>query len=630
MVEGPRAKNIRFLISRWAPLLLLLPAAYLLEPVFWAPLDNRFYNYFHSKRSVPPWTDVVVVAIDDATERQVFKNPIYPLSRHVDDHARVTENLDAAGVRAIVFDLRFTEDMFVAPPLRLAEAFRASGKVYLVMSLFETRQVGRSGGETRHLHAIMPHPSLLAASAGAYAADVQIDPDGVLRRFHPDPRFQRLGVSALAPRLAGIEVPKSVPVEFPSENRPIPMVSYRDVWEGKEDVRRLLVGRIAFVGSVQDESTDYVSVPRMQAYDGARRSFILPGVTALAAMTETLVRGAPVRDARWPVVLLWNILWCMTAVTVVPRKNPVRAALLFGAVFIASIVATGLLHVFAGYIFPAGLLVGCLVFAGGHALVSSHVASARALIFEEAENRRVHRELEAARRVQERFLPKDIPCRSGYDLAGENLSSREVSGDYYDVIDPGSGGPLILAVADVSGKGLPAALLMSNVQAALHCHVLQGNFDIRRTVRNINRLVCQNTEPEDFVTMFVAELEGQTRRLRYVCAGHDAPIIVSANGETRRLQQGGLILGHLPDFEYEVDEAVLELGDVLCLYTDGVTEAQNPLGEQFQVERLEQLLRQSRGKTAGEIVESIIERVRDFSRVEQQEDDVTIVVVKVE
>ena len=136
--------KLRKWIRRWLLVIILFPIVYLLRPVFWTPLDFRFYNYFHSKRTVPEWTEVVVVSIDEATCSEVFENPVYPLSRHIDAHALVVEQLVAADARAIVFDLQLTEDVFDRPPDRLADAFRSSGKVHLVMSLLGQREFDSS------------------------------------------------------------------------------------------------------------------------------------------------------------------------------------------------------------------------------------------------------------------------------------------------------------------------------------------------------------------------------------------------------------------------------------------------------------------------------------------------------
>ena len=187
----------------------------------------------------------------------------------------------------------------------------------------------------------------------------------------------------------------------------------------------------------------------------------------------------------------------------------------------------------------------------------------------------------------------------------------------------------MVAIADVSGKGMSASLLMSNVQAGLHCHVAQESFDIKSTAENLNRLVHRNTGMGKFVTMFLAEIDKTTHLLRYVRPGHDAPILVRGNGATQMLEEGGLVLGVTPDFGYDVAEEQLGQGDVLCLYTDGITEARDAHDEEFQIERLTEVLVANRERSAGEIGEAILASVRSFSESVHESDDVTLVILKV-
>jgi serine phosphatase RsbU (regulator of sigma subunit)/CHASE2 domain-containing sensor protein len=620
----------RELGSRWLRLLFLLPLAYLLRPIFWTPLDDRFYNFFHSLRPVPPWTRVAVAGIDRATRDSLFAPPVLPLSRHEAEHARLVRRLSEAGAAAIVFDLELGADSYAAPPETLAAAFRASGRVDLVGSLSEEERVGGQGRRTKLLAARLPDSLLLASARGAFGADVDVDPDGVVRRFDADPRLARLGLESLPEHLAGRRVRGRVPILFPSVARPIPVVSYREVWRGAPAALSALRDRIVFVGLVDDPSHDFVSVPRQQDLGRGVRAYGLPGVVTLAAITETLLRGAPLRDAGTGATLAWTLLWCALTLAVLPRRRPSLAALVLVGLVLAAATASGAFHAAGGLVFPAGLTVGAVFLCGLYGLIAAYARTSRELHVEELENLRVRQEMETARRTQERFLPREIPRVPGLDLWGANLSSAAVSGDYFDVIDLGPERPLLVAIADVAGKGMPAALLMSNVQAGLHSQTAHEPFDPALTVRNLNVLVHRNVEPGSFVTLFLGALDKQTHRLRYVRAGHDHPILARADGSVRTLDQGSFFLGLLPDVSYDAYEVALVAGDALCLYTDGVTEARDPAGEEFGLERLTALLRENRERSAETIGRAIIERVRAFSRLERQADDVTLVVLRVE
>ncbi|MFH1501756.1 MAG: SpoIIE family protein phosphatase [Candidatus Eisenbacteria bacterium] len=624
-----RGRRLGSWLRRLLPLVYLIPIAYLARPIFWAPLDARFFNYFHSKRPVAPWTEVAVVGIDRPTRDELLEQPVFPLSRHTEKHAHIVRVLDAAGARAIVFDLSLGADTFDDPPVEFAEALRASGKGFMVMSLREERRTARSGDTSVLLTASLPDSILVNAAQGAFVADVRTDSDGTVRRFDRDERLTRLGLESLPERLAGVQAEGSIPIEFPSMNVTIPVVSYKDVYNEDADALSVIPGRIALVGLVDDPSTDFVTVPRLQDIGGGVEAFGLPGVVVLGAITETLIRGAPIRDASWQVTLLWILLWCIACVSVMSRRRPTLAAFIALGVIAACLVATGFLHARADVVLPGGMVLGSLLLVGAFTLVSNHVETTKELHLEAVENERVRKELETARQTQERFLPDNIPQVEGLDVWGINVSSLAVSGDYFDVIDLNDGKPLVFTIADVSGKGLPASLLMSNVQAGLHCHAFLPEFDLKVTTENLNRLVHQNTDPGKFVTLFLGAIDKDTQLLRYVRAGHDNPILVSKGGDVRQLEEGSFVLGFVPDAEYDVAEVQLIEGDVLCLYTDGVTEARNPGDEEFELDRVIQIVTAHRRESAEEIGKVLLQSVRDFSQLAQQADDVTLIVLKV-
>jgi hypothetical protein len=392
---------------------------------------------------------------------------------------------------------------------------------------------------------------------------------------------------------------------------------------------KMVEGRIAFVGSLLSDSADIVAGPRPQLLPGGKRTSQVPGTIVLAAMTETLMRGAPLKDARWPVSLVWSVAWCVVALTLMPPRRPRLAALAATGVIFISILGTGVLHAIAGFVLPAGLLLGCLLICCAHSLVSSHIQTTKALFVEEAENQRVRSEMRTARLTQEMFLPKTMPSLEGYDIWGENIPSLEVSGDYFDVIERTGSESMVITMADVSGKGLPASLLMSNVQAGLHVQCFQKEFDLLATVRYLNRLIHENSDTGSFITMFIGVIQKDTGVLRYVCAGHDPGILVMEEGSIQELGVGGMILGVMADAPYTIGEVQLEQDSLLCLYTDGVTEARNPADEEFEVKRLVEILTAHRSNGAREVGQAILDSVESFTTRQSQADDITVLLLKV-
>ena len=234
------------------------------------------------------------------------------------------------------------------------------------------------------------------------------------------------------------------------------------------------------------------------------------------------------------------------------------------------------------------------------------------------------REVAEAKAIQEKLLPREIPQMAGYEIASAWQSAGVVGGDYFDIL-PLSEETLVLCIADVSGKGMPAALLMSNLQAAvrgLSSLSLAPNLLCSR----LNSIVYRNTDSDRFITFLYAQLDGATRRLTYVNAGHNAPFVVRSDGSHERLREGGTVLGVFATRNYEMGSAQLSPGDRVILFTDGVTEACNPAGEEFGEARLLRLLQEQRSLSADGLQAKILAAVAEFSGGRWQ-DDATLVVL---
>jgi sigma-B regulation protein RsbU (phosphoserine phosphatase) len=242
------------------------------------------------------------------------------------------------------------------------------------------------------------------------------------------------------------------------------------------------------------------------------------------------------------------------------------------------------------------------------------------------EARKIERELEIARGIQESFLPEKAPAMTGLDLHGINLSYGEVGGDYYDFI-PIVENQLGLAIGDVSGKGIAAALLMAAFRASLLAEI-RNHYAIRRIFEKVNRLLYESTDTGKFVTAFYGVLDVKNRVFTFANAGHNPPLLLRANGTAEWLTEGGLALGILSEAAYEERPVPLATGDILVLYTDGVTEASNGVREQYGVKRLEELVRKLADQPAQTIVEAIRSEVETFTGEEHLNDDLTLVVAR--
>ena len=238
--------------------------------------------------------------------------------------------------------------------------------------------------------------------------------------------------------------------------------------------------------------------------------------------------------------------------------------------------------------------------------------------------RRTEQEMQIARQVQSRLLPQQAPSLKTLDCCGKCIQTRAVGGDYYDFLDFGSG-RLGLVLADISGKGMSAALLMANLQANLRGQYALALEDVPRLLRSVNNLFYRNTEASHYATMFFAIYDDGTRRLRYVNCGHNPPILMRANGNLERLAATATVLGLFEEWDCCVAEYELASGDVLVIYTDGISEAGPNEEEEFGEERLIVTTRKHQQQSAGEILDNILSDVQQVSR-GRQADDMTLIV----
>ncbi|MBN1996982.1 SpoIIE family protein phosphatase [candidate division KSB1 bacterium] len=250
-----------------------------------------------------------------------------------------------------------------------------------------------------------------------------------------------------------------------------------------------------------------------------------------------------------------------------------------------------------------------------------------ARLFEEAlEKQRMEEELSIARDIQEKLLPSHFPLIDGIDIMGINIPSRQVGGDFFDcfLIDDDH---LAVAIADVSGKGVPASLLMSNLQASLRSLVTRHG-DISSMIRQINNLIHANTNYDKFITFFYGELDIPEKTFTYVNAGHNYPYLCHRSGTFRTLEKGGILLGMMPNMPYETEKVQLVQGDIILMYTDGVTEAKNVKDKEYEEHRLEDILVKHRSDTK-DLLKKIQQSLAVFTKGAPQADDITMLAFKI-
>lgn len=250
-----------------------------------------------------------------------------------------------------------------------------------------------------------------------------------------------------------------------------------------------------------------------------------------------------------------------------------------------------------------------------------------ALLIEKAiEQEKMEKEIALAAQIQKDFLPKQNPACDNFDIAGTNIPCHQVGGDYYDfiAIDPCRLG---IIIADVSGKGIGASLLMASLRAALHSEI-HPQFGLEGMAAKLNNFVHRSSSPDRFITFFFCELGMKTGELRYINAGHNPPFIIGKNGKISRLESSGFCLGMFPSVVYEARLVTLGVGDMAIFFTDGITESRNKNNEEFGEDGLVQLLKKNIKQPAAKIVEKVYNEVSSFSSGVAQMDDMTFIVIK--
>ena len=256
---------------------------------------------------------------------------------------------------------------------------------------------------------------------------------------------------------------------------------------------------------------------------------------------------------------------------------------------------------------------------------SAHVIEHARLLQKEQELFKLEEEYRMAKEIQLNILPKQIPAIEGYDIFAINIPAKEVGGDYYDFIKL-TGNRIAFCLGDITGKGLAAAMLMANLQATLRGQALTQN-NVCDNIKNSNVLLFNSTAENRFATLFYGELDFVNHTITYCNAGHDAPVSLFKNNITR-LTEGGLLMGCFDFAEYEQKDKQIQPGELLLIFSDGVTEAMNDNHQEFGEEKLISIVKSNQNPKAKELIEKIVAEVRVHSNKVEQSDDITLLAIK--
>jgi CHASE2 domain-containing sensor protein len=603
---------------------------------WFAHMDRKIYDIgLGARPGLDRHSDVVIVAIDQISRATCFAAPEFPVSNHVVEHAKVIDKLVAANAKVIVFDILF-DQLDPSRDLRPFVSALSRSKATVLASVIERREVAtrKQGIVIQEERLLLPSDTIPSTLYRYGLVNVPIDSDQVVRRGSYGRRFQNAWLPSLPVAMVsafqGYQPNRTggpdFYIDYSSCASGFQVIPYADVLKGVgwEDLIR---GRIALIGVTENSLSDIYEAPVL-GLRGAAEESRLPGVFILAYAAETLLGGRLVGAAGMHVSLALGLaLIAGSSLLTVGRRFGLSLGLALIIVF-GAIILGAVLNALGITILPTGKLLAAAVMTGATGLLSNYWYTRLVSEAQEKELAEISTDLQSAQRIQQRLQPETMPEVAGIDIAGLQIPCKEVGGDYYDAIRLDAD-RLGLLIADVSGKGITGALLMSNLQSAFRSVAPEHNRP-SEVVAKLNEIVVKVAVDGRFVTLFYGILNVRTWKLVYSNAGHNPPFLSRGDQSLENLSQGGLPLGVLDDLQWKDSGVDLKSGDTLLLYTDGVTEAfRAKSDEQFGEERLVDYLKANRSGPADALIKELVSQLRQFALTEHFTDDVTILAIRV-
>jgi CHASE2 domain-containing sensor protein len=600
-------------------------------------LDLMVYDLGLSVRpAIQSGSDVVVVGIDQNSRRNAFPPPEFPISAHVNEHAEAIRRLDAAGAAVIAMDILFDQ---LDPGLDLAEFVDALGsarKVCLASAIEERTLATRHDGSViTEERLVLPSKAIPADAYCTGLVNMPVDSDLAVRRSSYGRTFQGEWLPSMPTLLASAVTGRVVPgpedrsafhIDYKLASGGITTIPYVDILAGG-DWEAQVKGRAVLVGVTENSLSDIYELPIM-GLPATEHGNKLPGVLILAYAAQTLIGGGVVTP--FPPggsLLLGMALAFAASLTALGRRLVLNVALAVAVVFGLAVLGIVLVALRAT-ILPGGFFISVVSFTAVVGLGVNYVRTRFVSEAQEKELEEISSDLRKAAAIQQRLQPESMPKAEGIQLAGFQIPCKEIGGDYYDAVDLGEG-KIGLLIADVCGKGISAALLMSNLQSNFR-QLAARTRSPKELVSNLNAIASQVFSDGRFVTLLYAVLDVKARRFSFCSAGHMPPLIARPDGEVIELEPGGLPIGLFADFEWDEHDFQLGKGDLVFMYTDGLSEAAKPGTEElYGTDRVRAYLKANHGGAPDEFNRAIVADARRFSRSEHLDDDITLLALKV-
>jgi CHASE2 domain-containing sensor protein len=603
----------------------------------WFPsVDRAAYDLgLNVRAGAGPGPEIVIVAIDKYSRDEYFPPPEFPVSAHITEHGQVIRRLTEAGARVIAIDILFDQlspEIDVEP---LVSAVDSTDRV-LLAAVIEQRSLSlrQTSATIQEERLALPSERIPRLLYDVGIVNMPLDPDQTVRRAYYGREFQGRWFPSMPAAMAGARLGTEPPgrgsgepyyIDYSSPAQGFEVVTYADILGG-EGWKDLVRDRIALIGVTENSMSDVYKVPVAGLQDGSRTK-LLPGVFILAYAAQTLTTRRLVTALGFgPSLLLGSLAVLVTSIVASGKRLALSVGLV--AVILVGIFACGIgVTAAAVTILPTAKFLTAVLMAAAGGILLSYWAARLKSAEQEEELREISSDLTTAHRIQQNLQPEEMPHVPGVEIAGLQIPCKAIGGDYYDVLAVGVE-RLALLMADVSGKGISGALLMSNLQSSFRRLAPQGDSP-EELVAKLNAIASEVFTEGRFVTFFYGILDLRTRTLSYSNAGHLPPFLRRADGTVVELSGGGPPLGVLPSFGWEGSQIRLESGDMLFLYTDGLWEASvEKTGEQFGKERIVDFLKSNRDKVPEAFNQEIVRAAQGFTGSEHLDDDITLLTLR--
>lgn len=632
----------KFILKRYARRALVIVFGFLFVTVafrydWFVLLDRVGYDLGLSARPrTDSESDVIVVAIDKYSRDVCFPPPEFPISAHVAEHAEVVRRLARAGARVIVLDILFDQ---LDPRLDVGPFVSAVGEAgnVILASVIEKRalKTSNAGLSIQEEHLALPAESIPPSLYTPGLVNMPLDSDQIVRRGYSGRRFQGKWIRSIPAAIAAsssdlgikhVEPGSDFNINYSSPGSGFVTITYADILEG-ESWEHLVDGKIALIGVTENSISDIYKAP-ISGIPGATRGKMLPGVVILAYATQTLLRDGIISSTPKSLSFLFAMLIVLGSAFIgfgrrLAWSLGIAAALLVGA------LACGIAFTACGIsVLPTGKLIAAALVTSVAGIIVNYWYTRIVSAEQEEELEEISTDLRAAKKIQQNLQPEAMPSLPGLEIAGFQIPCKAIGGDYYDVIVLDDA-KLVILIADVSGKGISGALLMSNLQSSFRRLVIE-TASPSNLVKDLNAIASEVFSEGRFVTLFCGILDLASAKLSHCNAGHLPPLVCRADGEIVQFPVGGPPLGVLPVFDWPEVETQLQSEDLLFLYTDGLWEAAvERTGDQFGKDRIIDYMRTNRGMKPDLFNRQIVRTVQRFTGSEHLDDDITLLTLKV-